>query len=500
MTDEPLDIAAARRGRLSIRAKGLLVIAALIVYATSIATYAFYQKAQVRGRFDEIQRSLETDAELKDADVAIFYAMMSLIAHGGNSDEGDSTTPIHASYMALRKQHAQLVWHEPQFGNALIACDVAYDAFAKAPMPANGNRLLSELGRVEQRYLQYGEQLARERRQKAQELRTRADSSAMTTLWFGILGLVLTGIVTGRFFKRLTMDLRALRTRALEIVRGERPEPLEVTRHDEVGQLMAAVNGMAGALDARDSELMLERQKYFHQEKMAALGTMAAGVAHEIGNPIAAIAGIAQEMSECRKQCHTDGGAGCEGCRPDLIHAQAQRLSGIAHEISDVAAPQVSDTQLLDLNEQLRSTVKLVRYDKRLRQVELRQDLDPQLPAIQGIPDQLTQLIMNLLINAMDALEDAADRRRVIQVATRAGHDCVYVTVEDNGHGMDRDVRSHAFDAFFTTKTAGKGTGLGLALCYSIMQNHGGSIELESVPAIGTLVRLTFPVEPATAT
>jgi signal transduction histidine kinase len=246
---------------------------------------------------------------------------------------------------------------------------------------------------------------------------------------------------------------------------------------------------------------MLERQKYFHQEKMAAIGTMAAGVAHEIGNPIAAIAGVAQEMSECRGACRAAQGLSEQwgGCRPDLILAQAQRLAGIAREISDVAAPQVSETQLLDLNEHLRGTVKLVRYDKRWRTVELRLDLDPQLPAIQAIPDQLTQLIMNLLINALDAMENVRNRPSVIIVSTWSDGERAWVTVVDNGHGMDKDVLSRAFDAFYTTKPAGKGTGLGLALCYSIMQNHGGSMDIDSVRGSGTRVQLSFPMEPVTA-
>jgi signal transduction histidine kinase len=137
----------------------------------------------------------------------------------------------------------------------------------------------------------------------------------------------------------------------------------------------------------------------------------------------------------------------------------------------------------------------LIRYDKRLRRVDLQLNLDYHLPAIHGVADQITQVIMNLLINAMDALEPVTDRSPTIVISTQAqdGHACM--TVEDNGPGMDETVRERVFEAFFTTKPAGKGTGLGLSLCYSIMKNHGGAIEIESAPGKGTRVQVCFPLD-----
>jgi two-component system, NtrC family, sensor kinase len=114
------------------------------------------------------------------------------------------------------------------------------------------------------------------------------------------------------------------------------------------------------------------------------------------------------------------------------------------------------------------------------------------------VADQLTQVIMNLLINAMDALEPVMDRPPNIAISTRVDGDRVRMTVEDNGPGMDKEVLERAFEAFFTTKPAGKGTGLGLSLCYSIMKNHGGSIEIESTPGRGTRVQVTFPINEIT--
>jgi two-component system, NtrC family, sensor kinase len=228
---------------------------------------------------------------------------------------------------------------------------------------------------------------------------------------------------------------------------------------------------------------------------MAAIGALAAGVAHEIGNPIAAISGIAQDMVDRRSEgLGPCAGDLCKQCRPDLIQAQTERLAAITREISEFASPQPAEPQLLDLNAQLRSTTSLIRYDKRLRRVELRLELDHNLPAIYGVADQLTQVIMNLLINAMDALEPVMDRRPAIVISTKSDIERVCMTVEDNGPGMQPDVLERAFEAFFTTKPAGKGTGLGLSLCYSIMKSHGGSIEIDSTPGTGTRVQVYFPL------
>lgn len=357
------------------------------------------------------------------------------------------------------------------------------------------SQLIFELVKAKNEFTNLAEQSQQARDRMSERYRTQTDSVAMTTLFLGMMGLTLLGTIMVLFFKQLTKDLHTLRERALEIVNGYRGAPIPIQRHDEVGELMAAVNSMATVLDKREKELIVERQKYFHQEKMAAIGALAAGVAHEIGNPIAAISGIAQDMRERR-----EAGIGfcaqghCRDCRPDLIQVQTERLAAITREISEFASPHAAEPELLDLNAQLRSTASLLRYDKRLHRVELRLQLDPKLPAIYGVADQYTQVIMNLLINAMDALEHVVERQPSIVISTKAETQRVCMIVEDNGPGMDPDVRERAFDAFFTTKPAGKGTGLGLSLCYSIMATYGGSIEIDSARGAGTRVLVYFPI------
>lgn len=479
----------------SVRTKGLIVFGALIAYAVIIALFVFHQKNQLLRDFEVIQKSLEVDSMLKQADTAAFHAVMGVFANVDSSDREAGMQRIQMHYQILRTKHADLQQAVPGFDVRLDGADAALEEAFRDTSRENLSQLIVELIKTKNEFTNLAEQSQHARERMSERYRMQTDSVAMTTMFLGMMGLALLGTIMALFFKQLTEDLRTLQERAIEIVNGYRGAPIPIRRHDEVGQLMAAVNSMATALDKREKELIVERQKYFHQEKMAAIGALAAGVAHEIGNPIAAISGIAQDMKERR-----DAGLGfcaadyCKECRPDLIQAQAHRLAAITREIQEFASPQPAEPQLLDLNSQLRSTTSLIRYDKRLRGVELRLDLDHNLPAIHGVADQLTQVIMNLLINAMDALESVKDRPPTVVISTRQEGDRVCMTVADNGSGMEKEVLERVFEAFYTTKPAGKGTGLGLSLCYSIMKNHGGSIDIDSTPGAGTQVKVYFPL------
>lgn len=481
---------------LSVRTKGLIVFGALITYALVIALFVFHEKSQLLHTFEQIQRSLEVDSMLKEADSAAFHTVMGVFANIDSPDRDASMQRIRMHFQSLRLRHSELKARVPELDVNLDAVEAAMAQASRNPNKATMNQLVVELVKIKNEITNLAELSRQARERMSDQYRMQSDSVAVTALFLGMLGLALLGAITGLFFKQLTEDLRLLQQRALDIVNGYRGDALPIRRHDEVGQLMMAVNSMAATLDNREKELLLERQKYFHQEKMAAIGALAAGVAHEIGNPIAAISGIAQQMEERRRtECSACSKEQCQSCRPDLILEQAQRLAAITREISDFSSPQPAEPQFLDLNAQLRSTSSLIRYDKRLRGVELKLDLDPQLPAIYGVGDQITQVIMNLLINAMDALEGVMDRPACITISSRVDDGRVCLTVEDNGPGMEKDVLERAFEAFFTTKPAGKGTGLGLSLCYSIMRNHGGSIEIDSTPGAGTRVRAYFPIK-----
>jgi nitrogen fixation negative regulator NifL len=259
--------------------------------------------------------------------------------------------------------------------------------------------------------------------------------------------------------------------------------------------------GVVRDLTARkraEEELENTRQRYFHREKIAAIGQLAAGIIHEVGNPVAAIHGAVESM---RMSLIDDVKPGPDRAVSgevrellDTLAQQVSRLTDITREVSEVATPRVSEWQWLDLNEIVRGAVRLLRYDPRLDGIALDLDLDSQLPAVFGSPDQLTQVIFNLLVNAEDACEGLGKGKGVIRVETRPGEAGVRMYVCDNGFGMDDPALARAFEAYFTTKDSGDGLGLGLSLCRSIVAEHGGTCSIASSPAKGTTVTVDLPL------
>jgi|CXWL01.1.fsa_nt_gi signal transduction histidine kinase len=480
---------------LSVRTKGLIVFCAVIGYSIAVAGFAFHQKSLLLSDFEGIQNALETEAMLRQVDASTFHAIAAISANIEASDREAGMRRIQMHQQLFLARHALLTRKFPAGSPNASQVLLAFEDANKNPSTVNLKYLTATLIEFEADLTRLTEQVQAHRRTVSERYRQGADSAALTVFGLGSAGLVVLGAVIGLFFRRLAIDLRRLQSKALETVNGVRGQPIPITRRDEVGRLTMAINSMADTLDQHEKDLMLERQKYFHQEKMAAIGTLAAGITHEIGNPIAAIVGITQEMIE--RRAAIQGGCSaeeCLDCQPELIHAQTQRLAAITREISEFASPRVVEPQLLDLNAQLRSTASLIRYDKRLQHTTLRFELDSQLPAIHGVADQLTQLVMNLLINAVDALDGVQGRAPTITISSYADAERACLVIADNGCGMGQAVLNRVFEAFFTTKPAGKGTGLGLSLCYSIAKTHGATIEIDSTPGVGTRVHVFFPL------
>ena len=316
------------------------------------------------------------------------------------------------------------------------------------------------------------------------------DAITVIAITMGLAGVILFGGLTALFFSRLAWDINMLEARARLVVKGYRGEPLRVTRKDEVGGLMRAVNQMQSDLRSRERQLEVGRQQRFHQERMATVGSLAAAIAHEINNPISAITGVAQEMCSIQqqRQCHVHGAA----CVPDLILEQAQRIARITRQISDLTASQSAQPQLMDVNGLVRRISNFLCYDERLRTIAVQLDLDSQLPALHGVPDEITQIVMNLLINAADAVAGVSGRRAHIAVSTRIDGDHIVIAVTDNGCGMNEAARAQAFDEGFTTKS--KGSGIGLFMCKSLAEGRGGTVDITSTANAGTEVRVRLPL------
>jgi len=478
---------------ISLRLKGLIIFMLFVLYGGLLASFILHQKTVLLNRFTELQELSGTTTELRLFDANIFHIFETVfISSDPNLHTSKDISNIRTQLLAISRQYANLETNLPKVAASLAKLNTYLDKLANNPTKSNLANLRTGFITEEASLSHLADNLQKHQTELENSYRQHSNSVAVIALLIGSSGIIIFGMIITVFFTRLTNDLLLLKSHAEKIIIGDREDMIPITRRDEVGVLMSAINRLSQDLDIREKQLEIEHHKYFHREKVAAIGELAAGIAHEIGNPISAIAGVAQAMREIQasKSCPFQDSI----CRPDLILAQTSRLATIAREIADFAAPLPAEYQLLDLNELIKNTCRFVRYDRRFRNINLDMKLDHQIPAIRAIGDRLIQVVMNLLFNSVDALENIKDRLATINIITSSRDNAVSMTVADNGCGMNEETLHQAFEAFFTTKRPSKGTGLGLALCYSIIKDHGGKIELESTPSSGTLARVILPL------
>jgi len=253
----------------------------------------------------------------------------------------------------------------------------------------------------------------------------------------------------------------------LQIVRGSGPvgkfsANLSPMR-DEQGTVTSIV---AMLTDITDSAVL--RDKLVHTEKMAAVGQLVSGVAHEVNNPLTAILGFADLLMENPELP--------ESARKDMrvILQEAQRTKQIVQNLLSFARQMPPQRNAVQLNTILRRTIQLRSYDLNSHGIDVVEHLDEDLPEVMGDAHQLQQVFLNILNNAYDAVHEVGGRlARIVIMSTKAG-DAVEVSFCDNGSGVSHPDK--IFDPFFTTKEIGKGTGLGLSICYGILKEHGGEI------------------------
>ncbi|WP_165982733.1 hybrid sensor histidine kinase/response regulator [Dankookia rubra] len=245
--------------------------------------------------------------------------------------------------------------------------------------------------------------------------------------------------------------------------------------------------------EARASAAELQRQREALQqtEKMAAFGSLLAGVAHELNNPLSIVLGSALMLRE-----QVDGQHPTIAEKAERIHLAADRCARIVRSFLAMARQQAAVRRPLEARKIIEDALQLLAYQLRSDGIEVAQNIPLGLPPLLGDADQLQQVIANLLTNARQALEQRPSTRRINLVA-RADDDAVEITVADNGPGVSPAHRTRIFDPFFTTKPLGAGTGIGLAVSRSIAEVHGGSLCLDEAPGGGACFVLRVPRAPA---
>lgn len=251
---------------------------------------------------------------------------------------------------------------------------------------------------------------------------------------------------------------------------------------------------MVGRIATSDREKEAMNQQVIETGKLASIGELAAGIAHEINNPVAIMVEEAGWIQDLLEEEDVRNSKNLEEIDQAVrqIRAQGNRCKEITHKLLSFARKTDSRKQLIQLNHLLTDIVGLYEQRSKYSNVKITTQFDPNLPMIEGSVSELQQVVMNLFNNALDAMEK--NKGGELTITTREEDRSVIVDIQDNGSGIPEANLNRIFDPFFTTKPVGKGTGLGLSICYGIVQKMGGDIRVSSKVNEGTIFSLVFPM------
>jgi two-component system, NtrC family, sensor kinase len=349
-----------------------------------------------------------------------------------------------------------------------------------------------------------------------QKLRTSTLGIAGFSLGF----VVIASLLVGFFVHDLVyLPLRDLENGAQRLAAGDLDQQIPVRSTDEFGKLATSFNRMTDALrnsraqlrdwahtleqkvENRTQELRRAQAETMRGEKLASVGLLASGVAHELNNPLTGIL----TFSHLVRQKMPDKSPDAEDM--DLVIRETKRCAAIIKRLLDFAREKLPEKKFTDLNQVIEDTVRIVEKPAHLRDIDITVNLDRTLPAIWIDADQIKQVVMNMVVNAQHAVEE----KGTITISTRRATDprsleqgaeptpMVAISIVDTGCGIPEKNLRRIFDPFFTSKDVGKGTGLGLSVSHGIIEAHGGLIEVESKVGEGSTFRVFLPLTPPAA-
>ncbi|MEJ2519684.1 MAG: ATP-binding protein [Desulfuromonadales bacterium] len=342
-----------------------------------------------------------------------------------------------------------------------------------------------------------------------QEKEIGKSREAISTIFGGTLMLLIIIALSWMTQSMVIDPVHDLLLHARKVANMELDSQLQLKSNDEIGELSDAFNSMTVKLkDARDEyqklnetleakvierteEIAQVNDQLVRSEKLASLGQLVAGIAHEINNPLAGILMFANMFADDDRLDQEQ--------RDDaltIVH-ETKRCADIVKRLLDFSRTSIPDKQVRSLSEIMESTLALVEHHAEVNDVEIIRKYDDDLPDMEVDPNQMEQVFINLLVNACHAMPLGG--RLTISMRTNRARDRVITTIEDTGQGITEENLGRIFDPFFTTKNQDlngiSGTGLGLSVSYGIIQNHGGQIKVQSAVGRGTLFTIDLPVD-----
>ncbi len=340
---------------------------------------------------------------------------------------------------------------------------------------------------------------------KRNKLIDRSQSMITLTIAFAFVFSIAISLAV---YRGITVPVNFLIRGIQKIASGDFQQRVEVSTKDEIGFMAQAFNDMTEQLQTmnREKDVLLQTLKEFNDdlekkvqeateelrlaqenmvrtETLAAIGTLAAGVSHELSSPLNSILGFAQlTISEM-----DDGSPVKDDVK--LIEQEAMRCKRIVQGLLSFARPPIHEEKLTDINKIIDDTLMLVEYQPAMNKIILKKDLDSALTPIEADPQQLKQVFLNLILNAIQAMPKGG----VLQLKTANTQKGVEAVIADTGTGIPEEEKQKVFQPFYTTKP--EGTGLGLSISYGIVKEHGGEIDVESSPGQGTRFKISLPLK-----
>lgn len=292
-----------------------------------------------------------------------------------------------------------------------------------------------------------------------------------------------------------------------KLSRGDMDYRINLNTKDEIGMLANSFNSMVEELkqykdkmenwtksleeevQKKTAEIVRAQEQLINAEKLASLGRMAAGVAHELNSPLTGIVTFAHLMM---KRIPSENTQDIEDLK--IIIDQAERCSKIVRGLLGFSRKTASEKTFVDINTLIENTLSMVRNQAKFYNIAFDIQLDKSIPEISADPNQIQQVFLNLLINAADAMEEKGRITIASRMIAEGDNRFVEIEFTDTGPGISEDIKSKIFEPFFTTKPAGKGTGLGLAVSYGIIKKHDGQIFVRSEQGRGASFFIRLPV------
>ncbi len=286
--------------------------------------------------------------------------------------------------------------------------------------------------------------------------------------------------------RTISRPLQKITLAAVKVTEGEYGTEVDLRKsNDEIGLLADSFNEMSRKMAFDIEELQRLNEQFIRTEKLAAMGTLSAGVAHEVNNPLASVSSLIQMMQS--QNDLTDETRD----RLKLISTQIERITQVTRDMTDFARSRPAAKRALDVNKVIESSLRFASFDKAFQMLEIEKHLAGDLEKVYADGDQLQQVFLNLFLNARDAMPNGGR----LHIETFRSNGEIVVEIVDSGVGIEEKAATKIFDPFFTTKPAGKGTGLGLAVCYGIITAHGGRIEVSPSDSPGTKFSIKLPAQ-----